>query len=148
MWQTCPPIIVGDDYIRFAPSSRARAAHRAAEATQGSHPDERHRELPHQPQGESGPQGLGGAKGDPGAPGPAGPAGPQGAGGNKGDDGMTLRVVRSDDASGSCNADETMISAMCTGSEAAFPAMSNDNSVTCTGGANTQPKARLVCAKR
>src|SRR5579864_5045721 len=36
-------------------------------------------------------------------------------------------AVRSDDASGSCNADETMISAMCTGSEAAFPAMSNEN---------------------
>jgi hypothetical protein len=99
-------------------------------------------------QGPAGPQGLAGAKGDPGASGPAGPAGLQGAPGRKGDDGMTLRVVRSDDASGSCNADETMISAMCTGSEAAFPAMSNDNSVTCTGGANTQPKARLVCAKR
>jgi hypothetical protein len=26
--------------------------------------------------------------------------------------------------------------------------MSNDNSVTCTGGADTRPKARLVCAKR
>jgi hypothetical protein len=61
---------------------------------------------------------------------------------------MTLRVVRSDDTSGSCNADETMISAMCTGSEVPFPAISNDNSVTCTGGADTRPKARLVCAKR
>jgi hypothetical protein len=36
-------------------------------------------------------------------------------------------AVRSDDASGSCNADETMISAMCTGSEAAFPAMSGED---------------------
>jgi hypothetical protein len=53
-----------------------------------------------------------------------------------------MRVVVSANATGNCNADEIMVSALCTGAAAA-PTVS-ENGATCGGDA----KARLVCAKK
>jgi hypothetical protein len=55
---------------------------------------------------------------------------------------MTLRVVMSANASGNCNADEVMVSALCTG--AAVAPTASENGAACGGDA----KARLVCAKK
>jgi hypothetical protein len=55
---------------------------------------------------------------------------------------MTLRVVMSDSASGSCEGSEIMVSALCTTPVAAA---ANTNGASCTGDG---AKVRLVCAKR
>jgi hypothetical protein len=56
---------------------------------------------------------------------------------------MTLRVVMSAEASGNCNADEIMVSALCTG--AAVAPNASENGASCAGDG---AKARLVCAKK
>jgi hypothetical protein len=55
---------------------------------------------------------------------------------------MTLRVVMASGASGNCNGDEIMVSALCTG--AAVAPTASDNGASCAGDA----KPRLVCAKK
>jgi hypothetical protein len=55
---------------------------------------------------------------------------------------MALRVVMSANNAGNCNADEMMVSALCTG--AAVAPTASENGATCAG----EAKARLVCAKR
>jgi hypothetical protein len=55
---------------------------------------------------------------------------------------MTLRVLVSASASGNCNADEIMVSALCMGG--ANTAVPTENGASCTG----DGKARLVCAKK
>jgi hypothetical protein len=55
---------------------------------------------------------------------------------------MSLRVALSTGASGNCNADEIMVSAMCMGGASA--ATPSENGATCNG----DTKARLVCAKK
>jgi hypothetical protein len=53
--------------------------------------------------------------------------------------------VMSDSGSGSCNADETMVSALCSGPMAAI---ASDNGASCNADNAGQPKVRLVCAKK
>jgi len=68
-----------------------------------------------------------GEKGDVGEKGEPGPAGPQGAKGDKGDKGdpgtpgTTFRVVAAQSSTASCEADEVMISAYCSGTFNVYP---------------------------
>ena len=68
------------------------------------------------PQGDAGPAGPQGPKGDPGLAGPPGPPGPQGESGQPGPLSPSIRVIRSDCASGcsvECQDNEVLITAYC-----------------------------------
>jgi hypothetical protein len=72
--------------------------------------------------------------GEKGESGPAGPAGPQGAKGDKGDPGTpgtTLRVVAAQSSTASCEADEVMISAYCSGAFNTYPLIPLENGARC-----------------
>src|SRR5689334_17696542 len=78
-------------------------------------------------QGAMGPAGPAGAPGSSGVAGSAGPAGPAGPKGDKGEAASlaaSIRVVAGEPA-GSCNADEIMISAFCTGTSPNYSLSTN-----------------------
>ena len=60
-------------------------------------------------------------KGEPGQPGHPGQKGDKGEKGDSGTPGTTLRVVSPQSSTASCEADEIMISAYCTGTFDAYP---------------------------
>lgn len=83
------------------------------------------------------------AKGEKGEPGPEGPPGP------KGDPGTTLRVVAPQSSVASCQTDEIMISAYCTGTFNAYPLVPLTNGARCGANPNsTTLRVTIVCAKR
>jgi hypothetical protein len=93
-----------------------------------------------------------GEKGEPGPVGPPGPAGPAGNKGDKGDPGPpgpTLRVVTPQSSTATCEADEVMISAYCSGSFNAYPLVPLANGARCGNNPNsTTLRVTIVCAKR
>jgi hypothetical protein len=97
------------------------------------------------PAGPVGPAGVAGPAGAPGSPGPAGPAGPRG---DAGAAGATIRTV-SGGMAAACGADETMISAFCTGASSAVPLVAKPNGAQCgddPGAAGFQ--ITIACMKR
>jgi hypothetical protein len=93
-----------------------------------------------------------GEKGDVGEKGEPGPAGPPGEKGEKGDPGApgtALRVVSPQSSIGTCNGDEIMISAYCTGTFNAYPLVPLANGARCGNNPNsTTLRVTIVCAKR
>ena len=93
-----------------------------------------------------------GEKGDVGEKGEAGPAGAQGAKGDKGDPGTpgtTLRVVAAQSSTASCEADEVMISAYCSGTFNTYPLVPLENGARCGNNPrSTTLRVTIVCAKR
>jgi hypothetical protein len=108
---------------------------------------------PSGPKGEPGTPGLNGEgvaealKGEPGAPGPKGEAGPAGPKGEPGAPGTSLRVL-SGGASNACRADETMISAYCSGAATEIstsPVIIPPRGARCVG--MLHPTVIITCAK-
>ena len=93
-----------------------------------------------------------GEKGEPGSAGPAGPQGNKGDKGDKGDPGTpgtTLRVVAAQSSTASCEADEVMISAYCSGTFNAYPLIPLENGARCGNNPrSTTMRVTIVCAKR
>ena len=83
------------------------------------------------------------SKGEKGDPGPPGPKGDPGAAGT------TLRVVAPQSSTASCQTDEIMISAYCTGTFSAYPLVPLTNGARCGANPNsTTLRVTIVCAKR
>jgi Collagen triple helix repeat (20 copies) len=104
--------------------------------------------------GDAGVAGVAGPAGPAGAVGPAGPAGPSGkqgdAGpaGKDGKNGATFRTVRGGSGTAvTCDADETMIGAYCTGSWTSYPLVPQDNGAKCGDTPTPEIKVTIVCAK-
>jgi hypothetical protein len=90
-----------------------------------------------------------GEKGEPGSPGQKGDKGDKGDKGNAGAPGTTLRVVAAQSPTASCEADEIMISAYCSGSFNAYPLVPLANGARCGNNPNsTTLRVTIVCAKR
>jgi hypothetical protein len=93
-----------------------------------------------------------GEKGDPGEkgePGPAGAPGAPGAKGDSGDAGATFRVVAPQSSSASCESNEVMISAYCTGTFNNYPLVPLANGARCGNNPNsTTLRVTIICAKR
>jgi hypothetical protein len=90
-----------------------------------------------------------GEKGEPGLPGPPGPKGDPGPMGDPGPAGTTLRVVAPQSPVASCEADEVMISAYCTGTFNAYPLVPLSNGARCGNNPNsTTLRVTIVCTKR
>ena len=93
-----------------------------------------------------------GEKGDPGEKGEQGATGAPGAPGAKGDPGAagaTFRVVAPQSSSASCETDEVMISAYCTGTFNNYPLVPLANGARCGNNPNsTTLRVTIVCAKR
>lgn len=87
-----------------------------------------------------------GEVGEKGDPGPAGPPGPKG---DPGASGSAFRVVAPQSSSASCEADEIMISAYCTGTWTNYPLVPLSNGARCGNNPNsTTLRVTIVCAKR
>jgi hypothetical protein len=87
-----------------------------------------------------GEKGDAGEKGEPGSAGPPGPAGSKGDKGDKGDPGApgtALRVVAPQSSTASCETDEVMISAFCSGSFNAYPLVPLANGARCGNNPNS-----------
>jgi hypothetical protein len=83
------------------------------------------------------------SKGEKGEPGPPGPKGEPGVAGT------TLRVVAPQSSTASCQTDEIMISAYCTGTFSAYPLVPLTNGARCGANPNsTTLRVTIVCAKR
>jgi hypothetical protein len=83
------------------------------------------------------------SKGDKGDPGPPGPKGDPGVAGT------TLRVVAPQSSTASCQTDEIMISAYCTGTFTNYPLVPLTNGARCGANPNsTTLRVTIVCAKR
>ena len=90
-----------------------------------------------------------GEKGDVGEKGEPGQAGPSGQKGEPGTPGTTLRVVSPQSSTASCETDEIMISAYCTGTFNAYPLVPLANGARCGNNPNsTTLRVTVVCAKR
>jgi hypothetical protein len=90
-----------------------------------------------------------GEKGDVGEKGEPGPAGPPGEKGDTGAPGTALRVVSPQSSIASCETDEMMISAYCTGTFNAYPLVPLPNGARCGNNPNsTTLRVTIVCAKR
>jgi predicted small secreted protein len=93
-----------------------------------------------------------GEKGEPGAPGQQGAKGDKGDKGDKGEPGApgtTLRVVAAQSSTASCEADEVMISAYCSGTFNAYPLVPLENGARCGNNPrSTTLRVTIVCAKR
>src|SRR5258707_15654908 len=91
-----------------------------------------------------------GEKGEPGSPGQKGDKGDKGDKGAKGDagaPGTTLRVVAAQSPTASCEADEIMISAYCSGTFNAYPLVPLTNGARCGNNPNSALRVTIVCAK-
>jgi hypothetical protein len=87
-----------------------------------------------------------GQKGDPGEKGEPGPPGPKG---DAGESGPTFRVVAPQASSASCESNEVMISAYCTGTFNTYPLVPQANGARCGNNPNsTTLRVTIVCAKR
>jgi hypothetical protein len=87
-----------------------------------------------------------GQKGDPGEKGEPGPPGPKG---DTGESGPTFRVVAPQASSASCESNEVMISAYCTGTFNTYPLVPQANGARCGNNPNsTTLRVTIVCAKR
>jgi hypothetical protein len=87
--------------------------------------------------------------GEKGEPGPAGPPGEKGEKGDTGAPGTTLRVVSPQSSTASCEANEIMISAYCTGTFNAYPLVPLANGARCGNNPNsTTLRVTIVGAKR
>ena len=87
-----------------------------------------------------------GQKGDPGEKGEPGPPGPKG---DAGESGPTFRVVAPQASSASCESNEVMISAYCTGTFNNYPLVPQANGARCGNNPNsTTLRVTIVCAKR
>jgi Collagen triple helix repeat (20 copies) len=90
-----------------------------------------------------------GEKGEPGSPGPQGAKGDKGDKGDPGTPGTTLRVVAAQSSTASCEADEVMISAYCSGTFNAYPLVPLENGARCGNNPrSTTLRVTIVCAKR
>ena len=90
-----------------------------------------------------------GEKGEPGSAGPAGPQGNKGDKGDPGTPGTTLRVVAAQSSTASCEGDEVMISAYCSGAFNAYPLIPLENGARCGNNPrSTTLRVTIVCAKR
>ena len=90
-----------------------------------------------------------GEKGEPGPPGPQGNKGDKGDKGDPGTPGTTLRVVAAQSSTASCEADEVMISAYCSGTFNAYPLIPLENGARCGNNPrSTTLRVMIVCAKR
>jgi hypothetical protein len=95
------------------------------------------------------PKGEKGDAGEKGEPGQAGPPGAKGEKGEPGTPGTTLRIVSPQSSTASCEADEFMISAYCTGTFNAYPLVALANGARCGNNPNsTTLRVTIVCAKR
>jgi hypothetical protein len=89
------------------------------------------------------------AKGEKGDPGEKGEQGAPGAKGDPGAAGATFRVVAPQSSSASCETDEVMISAYCTGTFNNYPLVPLANGARCGNNPNsTTLRVTIVCAKR
>ena len=99
-----------------------------------------------------GEKGDAGEKGEAGAAGPPGPAGSKGDKGDKGDagaPGTALRVVAPQSSTATCESDEVMISAYCSGTFNAYPLVPLENGARCGNNPrSTTLRVTIVCAKR
>jgi hypothetical protein len=94
-------------------------------------------------------QGPKGDVGEKGEPGPAGAPGEKGEKGETGPVGTTLRVVSPQSSTASCEADEIMISAYCTGTFNTYPLVPLANGARCGNNPNLATlRVTIVCAKR
>jgi hypothetical protein len=94
-------------------------------------------------EGPRGEKGDVGEKGEPGAPGQTG------AQGEPGPAGTALRVVAPQRSTASCEDDEVMISAYCTGTWNNYPLVPLSNGARCGNNPNsTTLRVTIVCAKR
>jgi hypothetical protein len=98
-------------------------------------------------QGAVGPAGPAGAPGSPGVAGTAGPAGPKGDRGDSAAFAAAIRVVAPAPAA-SCNADEIMISAFCTGTAPQYSLTTNANGAKCGDDLASPLKVTIVCLKK
>jgi hypothetical protein len=90
--------------------------------------------------GEPGEKGERGERGEPGPPGPKGDAGESGA---------PFRVVAPQASSASCESNEVMISAYCSGAFNNYPLVPLANGARCGNNPNsTTLRVTIVCAKR
>ena len=90
-----------------------------------------------------------GEKGEQGAQGAPGATGAPGAKGDPGAAGATFRVVAPQSSSASCETDEVMISAYCTGTFNNYPLVPLANGARCGNNPNsTTLRVTIVCAKR
>jgi hypothetical protein len=106
-------------------------------------------EPPKAEKSEAGQTGSPGAKGEKGEPGQAGPPGEKGEKGEPGAPGTTLRVVAPQSSTASCQADEIMISAFCSGTFNAYPLVPLANGARCGNNPNsTTLRVTIICAKQ
>jgi hypothetical protein len=98
---------------------------------------------------DKGPKGEMGEKGEPGPAGTPGERGEKGEKGDPGPPGTTLRVVSPQSSTASCETDEVVISAYCTGTFNAYPLVPLANGARCGNNPNsTTLRVTIVCAKR
>jgi Collagen triple helix repeat (20 copies) len=90
-----------------------------------------------------------GEKGEPGPPGPLGEKGEKGEKGDTGAPGTALRVVSPQSSIASCNGDEIMISAYCSGTFNSYPLVPLANGARCGNNPNsTTLRVTIMCTKR
>ena len=90
-----------------------------------------------------------GEKGEPGQAGPQGNKGDKGDKGDPGTPGTTFRVVAAQSSTASCEANEVMISAYCSGTFNAYPLVPLENGARCGNNPrSTTLRVTIVCAKR
>lgn len=87
-----------------------------------------------------------GDKSEPGPPGPQGNKGDKGDKGDPGTPGTTLRVVAPQSSTASCETDEVIISAYCSGTFNAYPLIPLENGARC-GNNLRAPCASRSCAQ-
>jgi hypothetical protein len=98
---------------------------------------------------DKGPKGEMGEKGEPGPAGTPGERGEKGEKGDAGPPGTTLRVVSPQSSTASCETDEVLIGAYCTGTFNAYPLVPLANGARCGNNPNsTTLRVTIVCAKR
>jgi hypothetical protein len=105
------------------------------------------------PQGEAGPQGPIGPAGAQGEPGPPGPMGEKGGKGDRGDLGSSVHVVAPEGTAAekaSCESDEVMIGAWCTGTYDVYPLRvgPGPHEASCNVTRGTDIRVVIVCAKQ
>jgi hypothetical protein len=101
------------------------------------------------PTAAKGEKGDPGEKGEPGPAGAPGAPGAPGAKGDSGDAGATFRVVAPQSSSASCESNEVMISAYCTGTFNNYPLVPLANGARCGNNPNsTTLRVTIVCVKR
>jgi hypothetical protein len=86
-----------------------------------------------------------GEKGD---TGPAGPPGPKGDMGEPGSSGIRVLAPVGLGQTSSCEADEVMIGAWCTGTSSSYPLRASANEASCATDTDAGAQVVVVCAKK